>query len=105
MKAKIIFTIGHSTHFTREFLQMLKAFEVECLVDIRHYPGSRYCPQFRGYADYMQTLEFQAGLKELMQIARKKLTVTCALKLSLGAAIARWWQMRSSLVDLRWWIF
>lgn len=43
---KIIFTIGHSTHSSREFIKILKAYDVECLVDIRHYPGSRYCPQF-----------------------------------------------------------
>lgn len=45
-KKKVIFTIGHSTHPTREFMQILKSFEIELLVDIRHYPGSRYCPQF-----------------------------------------------------------
>ena len=43
---KVIFTIGHSTRTTKEFIKILKAFEIEALVDIRHYPGSRYCPQF-----------------------------------------------------------
>lgn len=34
---------------------------------------------FRGYADYMQTREFEAGLKELMKIARAKPTaIMCA---------------------------
>ncbi len=46
MKTKLIFTIGHSTRSTREFMKILKAYDVELLVDIRHYPGSRYCPQF-----------------------------------------------------------
>jgi len=41
-----IFTIGHSTRSTREFMKILKAYDIEVLVDIRHYPGSRYCPQF-----------------------------------------------------------
>lgn len=45
-KKKIIFTIGHSTRTTREFIRILKAYDIEMLVDIRHYPGSRYCPQF-----------------------------------------------------------
>src|SRR5690606_6103461 len=31
-------------------------------------------PQFRGYADYMQTDEFQKGLKTLMKIAAKKVS-------------------------------
>src|ERR1044072_467974 len=42
----VLFTIGHSTHTTREFIRILKAFDIELLVDVRHYPGSRYCPQF-----------------------------------------------------------
>lgn len=46
MKKKLIYTIGHSTRSTREFMSILKSFEIEMLIDIRHYPGSRYCPQF-----------------------------------------------------------
>jgi uncharacterized protein (DUF488 family) len=110
-----IFTIGHSTHTTREFIRILKAYDIEVLVDVRHYPGSRFCPQFgkvrlknnlvrngidyihlvslggrrsankeshqndgwrspqfKGYADYMQTPEFKEGLRELIDIAKKK---------------------------------
>src|SRR4051794_30990230 len=43
---KLIFTIGHSTHTTREFIKILKSYGIETLVDVRHYPGSRFCPQF-----------------------------------------------------------
>jgi uncharacterized protein (DUF488 family) len=117
-KKPIIFTIGHSTHTTREFMQILESFDIEILVDVRHYPGSRHVPQFgkarlrqslkrhgidythivelggrrrvdkdshlndgwrsaqfRGYADYMQTEEFDHALKELMKIARRSRTV------------------------------
>ena len=88
------------------------------LIDVRHYPGSRYCPQFgkarlknnlarngidyhhivelggrrrpdkslhvnegwrspqfRGYADHMQTVEFKDGLKELIRIAKENVAV------------------------------
>lgn len=45
-KQKEIWTIGHSTHTLDEFLEMLKSFEIEVLVDVRHYPGSRKFPQF-----------------------------------------------------------
>lgn len=115
MKEKRIYTLGHSTHTTRELMKMLKSFSIEVLVDIRHYPGSRHCPQFgkarlkrslerngleyvhmvelggrrrpdkeseenggwrspqfKGYADYMQTKEFKSALKELMKLAKKK---------------------------------
>lgn len=54
-KEKIIFTIGHSTRSTREFMKILKAFDIEVLVDIRHYPGSRNFPHF-GKARLRQNL-------------------------------------------------
>jgi uncharacterized protein (DUF488 family) len=43
---KLIWTIGHSTHAADYFLKMLKSFEIEHLVDIRRYPGSRRYPHF-----------------------------------------------------------
>jgi uncharacterized protein (DUF488 family) len=43
---KDIWTIGHSTHPMNEFLSMLKSFDIEVLVDIRTYPGSRRYPHF-----------------------------------------------------------
>lgn len=41
-----IWTIGHSTRSGEEFTQILKAHEIEVLVDVRTYPGSRRYPQF-----------------------------------------------------------
>jgi uncharacterized protein (DUF488 family) len=32
-------------------------------------------PSFRGYADYMQTLDFENGLEQLINIAKEKVTV------------------------------
>lgn len=118
MRKQLIYTIGHSTRSAREFNKILKAYDIEVLVDIRHYPGSRYCPQFgkarlkknltyhhieyihlislggrrplkkdsdvnngwrspsfRGYADYMQSPEFEEGLRQLIRIAKQKVTV------------------------------
>lgn len=46
MREKFIFTIGHSTHSQEDFIEILQAFDVERLVDIRSLPGSKYCPQF-----------------------------------------------------------
>lgn len=145
MARKTLFTIGHSTHTTREFIRILKAHDISLLVDIRHYPGSRYCPQFgkarlrrnlerngigyvhmvtlggrrrpdkeseknlawrspqfRGYADYMQTDEFEAALSELMTLARKENTVImcseavpwrCHRSLVADAFIAQGWEV------------
>ena len=41
--------------------------------------GGWRSPTFRGFADYMQTKEFEAGLKALMKLAREKqIAVMCA---------------------------
>lgn len=43
---RIIWTIGHSTRTLDEFIYMLKSFQIECLADIRSFPGSRPYPHF-----------------------------------------------------------
>src|SRR5690606_15401017 len=39
-------TLGHSTRTQEEFLELLQAFGIEQLVDVRRYPGSRKYPHF-----------------------------------------------------------
>ena len=41
-----IWTIGHGTRNGDEFVQMLQEAGIQCLVDVRSYPGSRRNPQF-----------------------------------------------------------
>jgi uncharacterized protein (DUF488 family) len=41
-----IWTVGHSTRSGEEFVEILKAHDIEVLVDVRTYPGSRRYPQF-----------------------------------------------------------
>jgi uncharacterized protein (DUF488 family) len=41
-----IWTIGHSTRTIEEFIELLKSHEIEALVDVRHFPGSRRYPHF-----------------------------------------------------------
>ncbi len=41
-----IWTIGHSTLLLEDFIARLKSFEIELLVDVRSFPGSRRYPQF-----------------------------------------------------------
>jgi uncharacterized protein (DUF488 family) len=41
-----IFTIGHSNHKWNDFISILKDNQVDVIVDVRRYPGSRTCPQF-----------------------------------------------------------
>src|SRR5919197_632081 len=103
-----VWTIGHSTLAVDEFMARLKSFEIQTLVDVRSFPGSRRYPQFnkeklraslltagieyvhlpeiggrrkakrdsynlawrnesfRGYADYMETEPFRAGIERLV---------------------------------------
>jgi uncharacterized protein (DUF488 family) len=47
MKEQIsIWTVGHSTLAIEDFIGLLDAFEIQVLVDVRSFPGSRRFPQF-----------------------------------------------------------
>ena len=117
----IVLTIGHSTRTLDEFIALLKAHAVTCVVDVRTIPRSRHNPQFnkdslpdslkkaglgyvhmpglgglrhakrdslnagwrnasfRGYADYMQTPEFEKHIEELIQLAKEhRIALMCA---------------------------
>lgn len=119
--AKLIYSIGHSTHPAGEFIELLQAHGITKVIDIRTIPKSRHNPQFnqvelshalasagityqhlkelgglrhtskespnqgwknasfRGFADYMQTEDFAAGLEQLKQLAaEEKAAMMCA---------------------------
>lgn len=44
--APIVLTVGHSTRSLAEFIALLQAHEVTCVVDVRTVPRSRHNPQF-----------------------------------------------------------
>jgi uncharacterized protein (DUF488 family) len=46
----VVFTIGHSTRTIAAFLALLRKSEIDCLVDVRRFPGSRRHPQFNAEA-------------------------------------------------------
>lgn len=43
---RTIWTIGHSTRSLNEFVEMLNSFQIQIVVDIRSFPGSRKFPHF-----------------------------------------------------------
>jgi uncharacterized protein (DUF488 family) len=43
---RTVYTIGHSTRSSDEFLDLLDAADIEVVVDVRRMPGSRRLPQF-----------------------------------------------------------
>ncbi|WP_414648338.1 DUF488 family protein, partial [Dinghuibacter sp.] len=46
MKTPTIYTIGHSTHQLDYFLELLKGFSINCLIDVRSVAASTYNPQY-----------------------------------------------------------
>jgi uncharacterized protein (DUF488 family) len=116
-----IFTVGHSTRSAEDFVALLKAHQIDLLVDVRTVPRSRHNPQFnrdtlpetlkpkgidylhlpalgglrkpradstnsgwrnlsfRGFADYMETPEFETALARLMDAAKtRRAAIMCA---------------------------
>jgi uncharacterized protein (DUF488 family) len=45
-----VFTIGHSTRSIGDFIALLREAGVDCVVDVRRFPGSRRHPQFNAEA-------------------------------------------------------
>jgi uncharacterized protein (DUF488 family) len=131
---KKIWTIGHSTRTLREFINLLKLYNIQTLADVRSLPGSLRFPQFnknrlakslakkniaycqipelgglrkpnknskniawrnssfRGYADYMGTMNFGSGIKQLTQLAKASHT-------AIMCAEAVWWRCHRSLIS------
>ena len=129
-----LWTIGHSTLSIEDFISKLRSFEIQVLVDVRSYPGSRRYPHFnreqfnvsladtgisyehfpelggrrrarpdslnmtwrnesfRGYADYMETNEFRAGIDRLLNLATTQRT-------AIMCSEAVWWRCHRSLIS------
>jgi len=53
-----VWTVGHSTRSAEEFGQILLAYGIEVLVDVRSFPGSRRYPQFNraALAEWLQQI-------------------------------------------------
>jgi uncharacterized protein (DUF488 family) len=93
---RIVYTVGHSSREFQELLEILRAYNVKVLVDVRRFPKSRRVPWtessrlkelleregvsyvwlgdllggFRsgGYKRYMETEDYRRGLEKLVDI-------------------------------------
>ena len=45
-KKNTVFTIGHSVLPIEEFLEIVKTYKIDCIVDVRSTPYSKYAPQY-----------------------------------------------------------
>lgn len=43
---RIIYSVGHSNYGADKFVEILRGFSIEVVVDVRSAPYSKYCPQF-----------------------------------------------------------
>jgi uncharacterized protein (DUF488 family) len=59
--AQAIFTIGHSTHTSERFVELLWRHRIGAVADVRMHPGSRRLPHF-GVAELEETLAAEAIL-------------------------------------------
>jgi uncharacterized protein (DUF488 family) len=130
-----VYTLGFSNRQWDETINILSAYAIERLVDIRTLPGSKHTPQFnlehlqaalpragieyfhlkslgglrkprkdsatnaawrndsfRGYADYMQTPEFDQAITQLVRLLQEKTTVYCCTE-------AVFWRCHRQLVS------
>jgi uncharacterized protein (DUF488 family) len=44
-----IFTIGHSVYSINKFIELLNIFNINCVIDVRSVPFSKYAPQYNNY--------------------------------------------------------
>lgn len=97
-----IYTIGHSTRTLEDFIDILKYFGIELVVDVRRFPSSKKFPHFNkeslelelpktniqylhypelggfrkgGYLSFSQSEEFGNAIDKLLEIINKKITV------------------------------
>lgn len=103
---KTIYTLGTSTRRLKEFVEVLKYYNIERVIDVRHFPTSRFTHfkmerlslslprngidyiylgdklggyRAEGYRAYTKTKGFREGLKELEGLATEKpSTFMCA---------------------------
>lgn len=46
MNKSVLYTIGHSNQSINEFMQLLDTYNIDCIIDVRSMPYSKYTPQF-----------------------------------------------------------
>ncbi len=74
MKAlsKTIWTIGHSTRTTDDFIAMLQSFNIEMVVDVRHFPGSRKFPYFNKEALQISLPQNNIQYRHLVELGGRR---------------------------------
>jgi uncharacterized protein (DUF488 family) len=69
---KTIWTIGHSTRTLDEFIAILRSFQIEQVVDVRHFPGSRKFPHFNKEALKESLSEVNIGYQHIISLGGRR---------------------------------
>jgi uncharacterized protein (DUF488 family) len=67
-----IWTIGHSTSAIESFLKILRSHQIDMLVDVRRYPGSRRYPQFNKDALAPVLAEYVIGYQHMEALGGRR---------------------------------
>lgn len=84
MKKKLIYTIGHSTRKIEDFIDILKFYNIEKLIDVRTIPKSRFNPQYNQEA-------LDAALKD-SNISYQHLTKLGGLRHTIKDSVNMGWR-------------
>ena len=87
MSQRILFTVGHSTRTWREFARLLRAWNIQELVDVRAIPRSRMLPWF-------EKARLQQALPKI-KIAYTHLPALGGLRYSKKASVNAAWHNSS----------
>lgn len=105
----MIYTIGHSNRKLRDFISLLKYYEIKNLIDVRRFPYSKKFEWFskenlskalkeekisyywlgeelggfrnEGYETYMSKDSYKSGLKKIIDLSEVRTCIMCAEKL------------------------
>lgn len=105
---ELIYTLGTSNRSIAEFLEILREYKIQTVIDVRRWPTSKWFSHFKkenlkkilaensikyfhleklggyrsgGYQDYTKTEDFKKGIEDLIKIAKNKTAIICAEKL------------------------
>lgn len=67
-----IWTIGHSNKTFPEFLEMLQAYEIKMLADVRRYPGSAKYPHFNQETLGRELKKYSIGYKHFPELGGRR---------------------------------
>lgn len=103
-----IYTVGHSTRSLQDFINLLKHYNVQLLIDVRRFPSSKKFPWFNlenlkaglvkerisyvhfpelggyrreGYKNFAKSKEFSRAIEKLLKIIDKKIAIIMCAEL------------------------